>query len=96
MFRPEEWLHSKCTLSYRGYDFDWNTVCGIENFCHFIQDSYYVVIPFVILLNDPELGRDFPGKLTAQKVFKKIRQWILGATMTKNSTTEISSVEDVA
>merc|ERR1711894_342174 len=30
----------------KGYNFDWNSVCGVENFCHFVQDSFYVVIPF--------------------------------------------------
>ena len=66
---------------------NWNGVCGVENFCHFIQDSFYVVVPFVLMLNDPELGRDFPGKSTASKLLDKMRlRLCLSSSGTRNAT----------
>ena len=56
----------------KGHNLPWSSVCGIENFCHFVQDSFYVAIPIIIILNDPELGQNFPGKVTLTKIWAKV------------------------
>jgi len=59
-------------LMIKGHNLPWSSVCGIENFCHFVQDSFYVAIPIIIILNDPELGKNFPGKVTLTKIWAKV------------------------
>jgi len=63
-------------LLAKGYDLKWGSLCGVENFLFFLQDVWYIVIPFVVLLNDPELGHEFPGKITALKALEKAKNKI--------------------
>lgn len=60
-------------LLAKGYELQWSSLCGVENFLFFLQDVWYIVIPFVVLLNDPELGHEFPGKSTALNVLDKAK-----------------------
>jgi len=78
-----------------GYDLDWPSVCGAENFFFFLQDAWYVVIPFVILLNDPELGHDFPGKATAIKLTEKVKQRLGMTTVVGSGNQRLQEEESV-
>ena len=46
----------------RGATLHWGSICVIEGIFTFFQDIWYLYIPFVVMLRDPELGKNFPGK----------------------------------
>ena len=45
----------------------WGSICVIEGFFTFFQDIWFLYIPFVVMLRDPELGKNFPGKSIVTK-----------------------------
>merc|ERR1719510_1312181 len=51
-----------------GATLHWGSICVIEGFFTFFQDIWFLYIPFVVMLRDPELGKNFPGKEIVTKV----------------------------
>jgi len=45
-----------------GSPLEWNAICVIEGIFTFFQDIWFLYIPIVVMLRDPELGKNFPGK----------------------------------
>jgi len=45
-----------------GATLHWGSICVIEGIFTFFQDIWFLYIPFVVMLRDPELGKNFPGK----------------------------------
>merc|ERR1719400_1129056 len=52
-----------------GATLHWGSICVIEGIFTFFQDIWFLYIPFVVMLRDPELGKKFPGKETVTKIF---------------------------
>ena len=53
----------------RGATLHWGSICVIEGIFTFFQDIWFLYIPFVVMLRDPELGKNFPGKEIVTKFF---------------------------
>ena len=51
----------------RGATLHWGSICVIEGIFSFFQDIWFFYIPFVVMLRDPELGKNFPGKEVVTK-----------------------------
>lgn len=52
-----------------GATLHWGSICVIEGIFTFFQDIWFLYIPFVVMLRDPELGKNFPGKEIVTKFF---------------------------
>ena len=57
------------TNNNRGATLHWGSICVIEGIFTFFQDIWFLYIPFVVMLRDPELGKNFPGKEIVTKIF---------------------------
>jgi len=54
-----------------GLTLHWGSICVIEGIFAFFQDIWFLYIPFVVMLRDPELGKNFPGKEVFAKILDK-------------------------
>ena len=61
----------------RGATLHWGSICVIEGIFTFFQDIWYLYIPFVVMLRDPELGKNFPGKEIVVKFLDETKVLIL-------------------
>jgi hypothetical protein len=68
-------LPKKCTifLYFRGAQIHWESLCIVEGIFRFLQDIWFVLAVFVLILGDQELGQDFPGKTQTIKLIKRFR-----------------------
>jgi len=54
-----------------GATLHWGAICVIEGIFTFFQDIWFLYIPFVVMLRDPELGKNFPGKEVVSKFLEE-------------------------
>jgi len=54
-----------------GATLHWGSICVVEGIFSFFQDIWFFYIPLVVMLRDPELGKNFPGKEIVTKFLAK-------------------------
>ena len=75
---------------FRGSLINFQSLCIVEGILRFLQDVWFIFAVFVLILNDDELGQNFPGKdnvITFLKWMKKKRNPNQQRSSTNNNVT---------